>query len=175
MSRHIGAPNRLLNFISGSWSREMRWYETGSNDYHSIAQNSTNQTRGSKKVHSPLSYWALYFYNELCDPRANAIYKKLGLGVLELIIYLLQLANGGVERARGVGENIVIKIDKFLILKTLWWLIEMSRSFRYTCDPGNALSSYKWSPKQHARQNIYIKGRRWAKNLQCAQVVQENQ
>lgn len=45
------------------------------------------------------------------------IYKKLGLGALKPMRYLLQLEYGAVEHATRVTENVIIKEEKFIIPK----------------------------------------------------------
>lgn len=43
-----------------------------------------------------------------------SIYRKFGLGKLKSTRYLIQFANGALERSIGVIENMLTKFDKFI-------------------------------------------------------------
>lgn len=59
------------------------------------------------------------FISALCDWWAScnvlsySIYRKLGFGELKPTKYLLQFANGSLEVARGVVEDVIVRVDKF--------------------------------------------------------------
>jgi hypothetical protein len=58
---------------------------------------------------------------------AYTIYEKLGLGELQPTSITLQLAGRSIERPRGILENILVKVDKF-ILPTDFIVLDMEES-----------------------------------------------
>lgn len=42
------------------------------------------------------------------------VYKKLGLGEVQATIILLQLANRSLTYPRGIMEDVLVKVDKFI-------------------------------------------------------------
>lgn len=60
-----------------------------------------------------------------------SMFRKLGLGELEPTRYCFQFANGSFEGAKGVTWNVIVKVEKCIIL-TDFMIIDMDKEERVT-------------------------------------------
>lgn len=99
-------------------------------DYETVALTEECSTVLQKKLPSklkdlgsfsiPCTIGNSFFSNALCDLGASinlmplSIYKKLGLGEARPTTITLQLANRSLAYPRGIVEDILVKVDKFI-------------------------------------------------------------
>ncbi|KAL2486468.1 Aspartic peptidase domain containing protein [Abeliophyllum distichum] len=68
----------------------------------------------------PCTIGSLFFYKALCDLGASvnlmpySIFKQLGLGEVKPTTVTLQLADRSIKRPRGIVEDILVDVDKFI-------------------------------------------------------------
>lgn len=73
-------------------------------------------------------YSPLYGLGANVSVISYAIYKRLLLRSLKPTRYLLQLANGAVEHARGVTKNIMIKVGKFFFISMNFVVVDQDEN-----------------------------------------------
>ena len=83
----------------------------------------------------PCTIGKSYFDRALCDLGASinlmplSIFRKLGLGEVRLTTISLQLADRSIKYPRGVIEDVLIKVDKFIFLAN-FIVLDMVRTRR---------------------------------------------
>ena len=78
------------------------------------------EAQGSRQFHYPLHHRNAIFERALCDLGASinlmplSIFKRLGLGEARPTTVTLQLADRSLKHPRGVIEDVLVKVDKFI-------------------------------------------------------------